>query len=278
MSHPRRELDEHTPDMRRFFASFQKALDDAKGADAPPNQVWGSTKVLVTDGTAALPSNDQNQVLFQVTAPNGIPQAWIVQMAGSIQQPSATPIKTFPFAKFIVQFGSAGALETVEVDGFSDQFLMVFGNQVTVSCALDFVNAQKNLTMVPGDQYQFAKSMLMQASLSDSKGASTNAKRTFLLDRTTILPQTVNIPYAATGLIIRSNDPAWYHNPGGSQVVLLPFLNTTNAIDLYNPVALETAHNTGSYLTVPSLADVALVQPAAGPPTAPGFLEFDLRP
>lgn len=271
--------------MRRFAAELLRAVQDGEaGAQrAKLATPWGSTKTLVTDGGGVNvpPPGDQEQMLLQVTSPDGIPRPWIISMAGAIQQNGQTPLLTYPFAKFKVQFGSAGAFDTTEIDGMSDQFLMVFGNQITVSCSLDLFNAQLAALFSPlGLHLEFPKNMVLQASAAYSEGAQTKARRTFIVPPVgfpgpdTLLP----IPYAATGVILRSFDFAQWLDPVTGARLL--FETNGNIVqDEYNAADTRNAHDRGEYLSVPSMSDtIRIVQPTTGPPSSLAFCEFLMQP
>lgn len=270
-------------DMRRFATELIRAVKDGEAGvnRAKASTPWGSTKTLTTDGTSAIPPSDQTQMLLQVTSPDGVPRAWIVNMAGDINQNSTHPLFTYPFAKFTITWGSAGALESTEVDGFSDQFLMVFGNQITVSCSLDLFNARNSLLFnIAGQSLEFPKNMVLKASLADSEGARTAAKRTFFVPPVgspgpdTLLP----IPYAATGVILRTGLPAvWLDPVTGSQLSFE--VNGSLTQELYTAANVSAAHGRGEYLSIPSMADtIRIRQPTTGPPAGPAFCEFLMEP
>jgi hypothetical protein len=257
--------------MQQYAREFGHALADGmSGNKVRPGTLWGSTKALTSDGTATIPANNQLQTLLNVTSDDGVPKAWVINMSGRIQQPSASGVQ-FPYAKFLVSWGSAGSLLSTEVDGFSDQFLMVFGNQVQVSCQLDVDQATRTIAIDPA--LEFPKAMVLSASLARSEGARVAAKRSFVCVPAAIAPgfTEIVIPYAATGVILRTREPAAL---AGSS---LQWRVGTFTYDILTAGLLGAAHDRGEYIAVPSEADRVVLLPGAGT-LHPMWLEFLLEP
>jgi hypothetical protein len=264
-----------------YIGEFGRALVDAGGSPKAVRRdsvgPLGSTKILTTDGSSAIPPSEQTQTLVQLTSPDGIPRSWVVSMSGTVQQPSQNPTQYFPFAKFQVQWGSAGSLFQTEVDGYSDQFLMVFGNQVIVSAALDLANARTMIAAIPSAQ--FPRSMALSASVARSDGAVVTACRSIVVPPSSSTPIIVSVPYAATGVIIRSPDSAWWSTGAGPTFTwqVAPAAGFGATIDVWDPPIVVNGHSSGQYLKVPSLANALQVSPPVGA-VSPAFIEFLLEP
>ncbi len=241
------------------------------GRTAPGQGIspWGGQKYLLSEGLIALPvKGSQSQLVLQRTSAE--PRAWVVTMAGVIQEGPAPGTNAYPFAKFVVTWGSSGANYSTEVDGFSDQFLTVWGNQVTVSCEWDF----DAFNAFSGGVIAFPARMLLRASIGPSDGAVTKAWRTFP-NITDAAPKAfaVNIPYGAIGVIVRQ--------PTAVPVaVTLGFFSQSGGVgvETYSAASVAAAHDSGGYLSVPSMADRMAVGMAAFAPPKFVFAEFLVEP
>lgn len=242
---------------------------------APANQgrqLRGSSTVLVSSGVAGTPPSDlQTRALVEVTGPA---RSYIIGMRGVVQSPSVVPAQMYAAARFRVIWGIAGLAYTTTVDGFSDQFLTVYGEQVSVFAEWDEENIARMFSPTFPVPAALPSAMLLSAGISPSEGGVTQAKRTFLL-RPSIAGavDAVPVPYAARGVSVRSNIPgeyaggiAWVQQSGASQV-----------IDSYTGAEVLASHGRGEYLSVPSMTDVALWG-LVPPLTTIGAAEFLLQP
>lgn len=249
-------------------------LQGPKGQQVTP---LGGTKYLVSEGTTALPAAGlQPQVIL--TADSTIPQAWIVTMAGLITTVAGGGAITYPFSKFVIEWGSSAAKFSTEVDGFSDQFLSVWGNQVTVSCQWDADNFTRSAVF---NSLAFPARMEMKASIARSEGAITKAFRTYVVPVPNAgAAQTlgVPVPYGAVGVIKRVNNVTAYASPttytfgtqrgGGVQT------------GFYAAAQVNAQSQIGQYLSVPSVADLLVI--SAGPSgvgaNSHEYVEFLVQP
>lgn len=249
-------------------------MQNPKGQHVTP---LGGTKYLLSEGTTALPvlGPQPQQILV---ADSVVPQAWIVTMAGLITAPAPAPAISYPFAKFVVEWGSSAAKFSTEVDGFSDQFLSVWGNQVSVSCQWDPDNFARSAVF---NSLAFPSRMELKASISRSEGAISKAFRTFVVP----VPHAgaaqtlgVPIPYGAVGVIKRTNGIIKFASPttytfgtqrgGGVQT------------GFYDAAQVNGQSSIGQYLAVPSVADLLVI--SAGPSGAVAdsheYVEFLVQP
>lgn len=232
----------------------------------------GGTYTLRSDGTAAVPSSSQRSTVAQLTATQ--PRGYVVSLRAIAEQGSSAG-PTFPWARWIVQFGQAGALSTVEVDGYSDQALAVFGNFVRVDFEWDLPAIARSLLwagVAPG----LPRVLRGDAAISAAEGAVTTARRSIALNQNDPNPETVPVPYSATGVILRSAGAGWYA-PGAS-LLWAPRFAAGGFVDNYLPADVTAAHARGEYMNVPSTADEVIVGKPPAPGAFPAFLEFLLEP
>lgn len=258
--------------VQELLARERELEATAKGQGLSP---LGGKKYLLSEGLSALPvKGRQPDFVLQKTVAE--PRAWLITMAGKIEAGAAAGGNCFPFAKFTVSWGASGANYETEVDGFSDQFLCVWGNQVTVKCEWDFEQFARMVIGLPG--VAFPQRMMLQASIAPSEGAVTKAFRSFAFPTatptgtlTTLLP----VPYGAIGVIVRR--PGTFY---GTACDL--FFGTQQGGGLttesYLAADVLAAHNRGEYLSVPSMSDVVTVQAAAQAASDFKILEFEVQP
>jgi hypothetical protein len=275
--------------------ALAKALLEAADRWSPPGlpiSPRGNNMVLEHAGDAIPPSSNQEKSLIEV---NGPAQEWIVSMRGEIQDPG--PFVFFgpfvwPFTVFRVTWTLEGTSYTTFVDGYSDQYLTVFAQQIQVFGGWDTANFRL-ATSPPVDTpgFKFPKKILLQAAVSPGTGELPRAHRTFFIDADFSLAFDVPIPYAASSFILRTPRSA-----GGVPGVFLPTLvgvfqaiNSSGSppsgfgfpIDAYSAASIQAAHDRGELMSVASMADrlrvVFTAPPAAGDDVGL-FCEFQLQP
>jgi len=255
---------------------LERAAENQATAPGQAISPLGGKKYLESEGLAAEPvDGSQKQPILQKDV--DVPRGWIITMSGKITQPSvagAPVVGAWPFAKFNVEWGAAGASYETEVDGFSDQFLAVWGNHVNVSCEWDFANFARFNVFPTG---AFPARMEMNASISPSDGAITKAWRTFVLPVPAVGTQlaTYPVPYGAVGVTIRQNTA----NPNAPCIFDFGTAHGGFNIEHYTAAEVQAAHDRGEYLSVPSMSDVLNV--TAGPAPASNthyYVEFLVQP
>lgn len=233
----------------------------------------GGSGQLTSDGIAgSIPTTTQRQTICELRTDE--PRSYVVSMTSQIQElaPPVFGAGVWPWAKWVVSWGVSAALLETEVDGFSDQFLTVFGNWVRVDFMWDleaFVKA------IPANLNTLPRKLRGSAGIARSEGAVTQAARSYLV---TAAPaaQVLPVPYAAVGATMRDPNGTYVAPIGGTILEFRP-AGATILNERYDAGAVANAHQTGTFLSVPSMSDEAVVLPAAGA-VGQAFLEYILRP
>jgi len=234
-------------------------------ADDLVHEPLGNSHVLTSAGDTALPQN-QDRVLVQF---RGAARQYVVSMRGRIEAPATPPVaSTFPFGLFTVTWGLDGTTFTTTVDGQSDQFLAVYGNEVTVTAGWDSENFAAGVAALPGI-LRFPQRVTLSASVAPSNSV-TEAFRSLIVPQP--VPR-VPIPYAARAFILRSSSAADI----AAVTTVGQLLSTGTLLDVYPGASVAAAHDDGRYMAICSLADTLAVTSAA-PFVQPMIVEFLLSP
>jgi len=250
----------------------------AKSAYGTTQDQFGRTAVFTSNGgdpiVAANRPEARSENLVSVRRKN--PRPWVVSTKGLIKQTSqVSPTTTYPFTVFRVQWQVQGVSYTTFVDGYSDQFLTVFAEEVLVFAEWDFENIDRMTTggssVRPIGAMNLPNVIELSASLSESEGGTTLAKRTLFATTDNKL---MTIPYAARDFRTR----APFTDGQGNIARFFCEANTGGIIlDEYSAVVVQASHDSGDNLQVPSMANQ--MQYVLGVPVAQWVgIEFRLEP
>lgn len=266
--------------MPRDLGPYQVLVgDDPSGKVLVPGQQknpwpWGGSKELTSSGlVGAFPSSNQEQDICSLPK-QPVPSQWCVSTKGVVNTapPAIGNIVALAVFRVVWQIGGQN-FETL-VDGNSDQYLSIFAESIQVKCAWD---AQNFAIWAATANPQLPLSMGMSASIAQSDGALTVARRTVFLP---IVPAAfptqvlIEAPYAARSFNIIGTQPIGAY----LQDVIAVFgrVGAGTTLDLFDPVALQSAHDRGSPLPLASIADSLLFDIVAAP--LGGACEFLVQP
>lgn len=234
----------------------------------------GGTHTLTSDGLPnSVPISSQSKAVVELQQAE--PRSWNISLQGVAPLVNFGTADTFPFAKWIVQWGQQANALTTEVDAYSDQYLTVYGNFVRVALEWDVVQYGKLVAAFPLAGLRLPTLLRGAAAISPSEGSVTRARRTVVLAAQP-LPELFAVPFVASSAIVRAPDAA--QKMLGATLLWSATGSGTTTIDRWLPVTLAQLHLTQTPGAIPSLANFVLVDTAALVPPAFGFLEFVLEP
>lgn len=251
------------------------------GANATSQSVFGKSATLTSLGIDPLTNptqRPQGNINLVSVAERGKPRQWVISMKGEIGEFGnvAAPVAVYPFTVFDVKWTIGGVSYQTQVDGYSDQFLSVYAEEVIVNATWDQLNfvRQHGLAVLTTP-----RSITMAASCTPQEGGTTLAKRSIFIDNE-VAPSasSVPIPYAARSFIIRDATAAQQYLAATCRQLVSDDASFTCFVDIYTAADLLAAHSRGEALSVASTANFLVLNYAVQPLADMGLVEFWLQP